>query len=122
MFKKWKEFILKRFSDREDLGKKEVYQRYWSDLPEAAAMQFFKEIESFYFLPAGLLRPDDDVKKLVEPDKSGKWYKPIKYELRFGELETELADQLKKRMKKSNKIVELDKIQTVDDLMRVWCG
>jgi hypothetical protein len=86
-------------------------------LPEAAVTELIKEIESFYFLPAGFLRPDDDVRKLIELDKSEKWYKPIKYGIRFGELKTELAEQLKKRMKQSNRFVDLDKIQTVNDLI-----
>jgi hypothetical protein len=122
MFNRWKKFILSRFSDREDLSKNEVYQRYWHDLSQEEVMEFFKEIECFYSMPAGLLRPDDDVKKLVEPDKPDKWYKPVRFELQIGELETVLAEELTKRMKRYNISVELDKIRTVDDLIRVWCG
>ena len=122
MFGKWKEYIRGRFSDREELDKESAYKKFWFDLPASGVMSFFKEIEDFYFLSPGLLRPEDDVKKLVEPDKRTKWYKPIPHELRFGELETELASQLKKRIRAAKLSISLDEIQTIDDLVHVWCG
>lgn len=51
----WHKTLLNRFADREDIGKDNLYEQYFSDLPRADVFEFFDLIEFEYEIPAGLL-------------------------------------------------------------------
>ncbi|SRR2546426_971021 len=122
MSSQWQAEILKRFADREDIGKSAVYQGYWSEMPEQAVMELFQLIEVEYKLPAGLLRPNDSLSKLLEPIKTGNPFKWLVYQLRASDRQSELNDELAKRMQEHDSSGSREEIRTIDDLVRAWCG
>lgn len=122
MPRKWVATLLQRFADREDLGKRGVYQCYWSEMPEPAVMELFDFVELEYNLPAGLLRPEDALAKLLEPVPTRNPFRWLVYQLRSGDRQSELDRQLAKRMRAFGTLGTWTNIETVDDLVRAWCG
>ena len=118
----WRSEILRRFGDREDIGKREVYQQYWSEMPEQAIMELFELIAIEYKLPAGLLRADDSLDKLLAPVRTRNPLKWLVYQLRAGDRQSELNRELTNRMKQDGTLGKWEKIDTIDDLVRAWCG
>ncbi len=117
----WHKSFLSRFADREDIGKDKLYKEYFSDLPKEEVTEFFDLIEFEYEIPAGLLRPDDEASKLFDPvPRKGVWHWFF-YDTREGDSQIEITNQLVKREKLYG-TYEKWKIDTVDDLIRCWCG
>ena|SRR2546427_12255190 len=119
---KWVASLLQRFAGREDLGKRGVYQHYWSAMPEQAIMELFDFIELEYKLPAGLLRPEDGLTKLLEPVATRNPFRWLVYQLRSGDRQSELNRQVAKRMRGYSNLGTWTDIATMDDLVRAWCG
>jgi hypothetical protein len=92
----WRAEMLRRFADREDIGKEELYKRYFADLPKEDVLKCLELIEFEYELPAGLLRPAGRLEKLFEPVASKNWWRSLVYQIRAGDRENELTLQLSK--------------------------
>ncbi len=66
---KWKSALLRRFGDRENLDREELYARHWAHyaLPKREVFEALDLIELEYGIPSGVLRPEDELSKLLEP-------------------------------------------------------
>jgi len=119
-----KDALRSRFGDREDIGKVGLYERYYAatDLPKEAILECCELIEFEYELSPGLLRPDDKLSKLVEPIPTKNPWRWMVYQTAAGDRQNELSYQLAKRMRQYGTVGFWSKIETVDDLIRAWCG
>jgi len=124
MFGHWHQSIRSRFADREQLEPQAAYEQFWSAYHRQAVMEFFQLVETEYQLPPGLLRPDDDINKLLEPIKPAKFVKWLFDQARTEDSGAELIYQLGKREQQhgTQEVWEREKIRTIDDLMRAWSG
>lgn len=124
MFSQWRRTLLGRLADREDLGKTKAYQQYWAGLPERDVMELFELLETEYQVPPGLLRPEDDVNKLLGPVRTRNPFRWLFYRARTEDRIAEINYQLGKRQRQrgTQKAWEQARIVTVGDLMRAWCG
>lgn len=119
-----KDALRSRFGDREDIGKEGLYARYYAatDFPKAALLELLELIEFEYDLSPGVLRPEDKLSKLVEPIPTKHPWRWMVYQTAAGDRQNELSYQLAKRMRKSGTLEAWSQIETVDDLIRAWCG
>lgn len=123
----WLAGISERFNDREDIGRQGVYERFFADeaLPKAEVFEVFDFIESEYGPIAGLLRPQDILEeKFFTPVKTKNPLRWGEYEIRAGDAELSLGDELEKQLKKYGieRYEDWPRIETIEDLVRVWCG
>ncbi len=121
----WQREMLTRFSDRDDIGKEQFFERYFrsTGLPKQPVMECLEHIEIEYELPAGLLRPEDSLDKLVEMPKPKNIWQWFEYQVKAGDRQGELQYQVHKRLKKHKTLQDWkDKLLTIDDLLRAWCG
>src|SRR6266550_3807656 len=96
-----KSALLARFADREDIGKVGFYDRYYSSsgLSKEALLELLELIEFEYDVSAGLLRPDDNLSKLVEAVPTKNPWRWLVYHTAAGDRQSELSYQLDKRMR-----------------------
>ena len=121
---RWQDVIRSRFGEREDLGADELYEQYWAvtGLPKAKVLECLELIETEYQLAAGILRPEDSLDLLFDAVSTRN---PLKWFLSQPAIEdraSEINHQLAKRMEESGTLGTWRSIETVDDLIRAWCG
>ena len=119
-----KDALRRRFGDREDLGKDGLYTQYYfaTDLPKEVVLELLELIEVEYDLSPGLLRPEDNLSKLVEPIATRNPWRWLVYRTAGEDRQSELNYQLAKRMRQYGTVRAWSKFETVDDLVRAWCG
>lgn len=122
---KFVEKLLDRFEGREDLGYKELYEKYFEPqgLSEENVMECFKEVEFNFHIPVGILRPTDNMAKLTERVTTNN---PFIWFWWLGRNEfrgDDLLDELNIRLRKYGTFDDWGKvINTFEDLVRAWCG
>lgn len=121
---RWQDALRSRFAGREELCKDELYARYYQKdgLPKQDVLQCLELMESEYEVPAGLLRPQDNISMLADPVESKNLLKKFYYEGIAGDREFELLYQLDKRIERFGKRHMRPKIETIGDYVRAWCG
>jgi hypothetical protein len=124
--RRWLAGIRERFADREDIGREAVYERFFSSegLAKAEVFKVFDFIESEYGPIAGLLRPKDNlVEKFFTPVKTNNPFRAMTYEVRAGDGQLAIGDELEKQLKKygTEEYEDWPRIETIEDLVRVWC-
>lgn len=120
----WRTQIRRRFADRVDIGRDELYTRYFAPvgLPKEDVIALLELIELELELPSGLLRPDDSLAKLAEPVPAKNLWQWMVYQVRSGDRALEIDEQLEKRMRRYGMTGLWSNIETVGDLVRAWCG
>jgi hypothetical protein len=114
--------LLARFSDRPDLGRDGVVAAYWGALDQERLGQFLDLIEVEFRLPAGLLRPDDAVGKLVDPfpvQNPITWY--FAESARQDAL-SELYYQLGRQLAARGVTTPAPVPDTIGRFVELWCG
>ena len=124
---KWLAGICERFGDREDIGRQAVYERFFAgeELSKTEVFEVFDFIESEYGPIAGLLRPKDSLEeKFFTPVKTNNPLRWGEYEIRAGDGQLSMGDELEKQLKKCGikRYEDWPRIETIEDLVRVWCG
>jgi hypothetical protein len=125
--RKWRAGIRERFGDREDIGREAVYERYFAseELPRVQVFEVFDLIESEFGPIGGLLRPKDNlVEKFFTPVKTNNPFRGMTYEVRAGDSQLSIGDELEKQLKKYgiSEYADWPRIETIEDLVRVWCS
>jgi hypothetical protein len=125
--RKWLAGIRERFNNREDIGRQAVYERFFADepLPKTDVCEVFDLIESEYGPIGGLLRPKDNlVEKFFTPVKTNNPFRGMTYEVRAGDSQLSIGDELETQLKKYGiyEYADWPRIETIEDLVRVWCG
>ena len=125
----WREEVLQRFHDRENLSKDELYTRYFekAGLPKDEVLECLKLLEFEYDVPSGLLRPEDKLEKLFNPIPAKNPWQWLVYRTREGDSQTEINYELGKRMRRAGTIQSWSHIKnfggiTFFDLIKAWCG
>jgi hypothetical protein len=118
----WRNRVALRFSDREDLGSKGVYEQFWRELPQNDVVELLNLIEFEYGVRPGLLRPDDPLTKLTEPVRTTDPVRWLIYQVATSDKHSELNYKLSNRMKQNETQNRWQSIDTVDDFVRAWCG
>jgi hypothetical protein len=116
--------MLSRFEGRKDLGKSELYERYFKGegLSLAEVIECLGLIESELGISAGVLRPEDKLDMLFEPVPTNNPLKWLTYQARAGDRQAEISYQLTKRLTRYGTFDDWTQIETIDDLVRAWCG
>lgn len=126
LFTSWRNRLREqRFGDRDELSQQEMFRRFWADegLPEEKVREVFDLIELWYGIPAGVLRPGDELAKLFVPLSTRNPFKWLSYQITFGDLHDMLDDKIVEKLKEHHLADEWgDAIYTVDDYVRAWCG
>ena len=124
MFSQWRQTLLGRFADREDLGKTRAYEQYWAEFPRQDVLELFELLEVEYQTPPGLLRPADNLSKLLDPIATSNLFKWLLYRTRTEDRIAEINYRLGKRQERYGTRQAWQKagISTVDDFVRAWCG
>ena len=112
--------LLKRFADREDVGREHAIRDFWSHLAPAAVEELADLIEVEYAISFGLLRPNDEIGRLVAPFEIGNPLTWLWSEAALEDATSELNYRLAKRRPDLKK--DFGAITTVRDLVEVWCG
>ncbi len=122
----WTSVVRSRFSDRELLGRDEFYDLYFEPLglPKEKVLECLDLIEVEFEIPVGLLRPTDRLSLLFTPVPTKNPLKWLVYRTREGDCKSELEYQLSKKLRRYEtlglwKNIE---IETIEDLLRAWCG
>lgn len=126
LFTSWRKRLREeRFGDRDELSKEELFRRFWADqdLPEEEVREVFELIEFEYGIPAGILRPDDELAKLFVPLSTWNPIAWLNYQQIFGDRHDSLDTSIAEKLKQHDLVDEWgDAIYTVDDYVRAWCG
>jgi len=115
--------LLARFGGRPVLPRRELINLFRAGEPfdEEKMSPLFALLEEIYRIPAGVLRPSDDINLLVERVPERRWWRGPVHDVIAGDrqfwLQEELARQTKGRPEKD----EIGEIKTVLDLVRAWC-
>jgi len=117
----WDEWLRDRFADRQVLPRDEAKRQFWADLPSKPVDEFFDFFELEYSAPAGILRPDDDIRRLTHSIRTKSPLRWFLVEPARGDKASELNYQLVNWAKKAGLLAVLP-VQTVGDYVRVWCG
>ena len=120
----WRNEILKRFADREDLGKSAVYDRYFraKGLKQQPVLECFDLLEAELQISPGILRPEDSLDLLFEPVRSRNPFRWMEYQVRAGDRQGAVSGELSDRLREFGTFDDWKTIATVDDLIRAWCG
>ena len=120
----WRDKILKRFPDREDLGKLGLYDRYFraKGLKQQPVLECFDLLEAELQIRPGILRPEDSLDLLFEPVRSRNPFRWMEYHVRAGDRQGAISGELSDRLREFGTFDDWKTIATVDDLIRAWCG
>lgn len=125
----WRDEILRRFAGRESLSKDEFYNRYFEKLrcSKTDVLECLNLIELEYEIPAGMLRPEDRLEKLVRPVATKNPWRWMVYRTHEGDSATEIYYELGKRLRRFGTVQAWSHIEkfedlTVCDLIKAWCG
>jgi len=120
----WRKAILSRFADREELSKEEFFRRYYlaSGIPHGPFIECLSFLEAEYDFPVGLLRPEDKLTKLFAPVDTKNPWRWLVYRIKEGDSQSEIEYEIAKRQRRHGTLGAWSRLETVDDLIRVWCG
>jgi len=122
----WLAAIRQRFADRQDIGRNAVFETYFAKegLAREEVFDCFDLIETEFGYIAGLLRPDDSLKKLFEPVSSKNPFNWAGYQIMAGDRQLWFGDELFERMRGHGtyNYRKSIRIGTIDDFVRAWCG
>src|SRR2546429_2220763 len=99
---RWQEGVLNRFAGREVLDQETLYERYFKGegMLQAEVVECLTLIESELGIPAGVLRPEDELDMLFEPIPTKNPLKWLIYQTRAGDRQAEIGYQLNKRLRR----------------------
>jgi hypothetical protein len=105
------------------LSRAELRAQFWPSLPWADLNALFYLIEQEFAIPAGILRPEDNLEQLFAPlsiRQPLRWFRtgPV-LEDAVSELSYRLSEQVRAR---GQRVSSRFRARTVDELVRVWCG
>src|SRR5882762_1634856 len=114
---RWRNEILKRFADREDLGKLGLYNRYFrpKNLKQRPVLECFDLLEAELQVPPGILRPEDSLDLLFEPVSSRNPFRWMEYQVRAGDRQGAVTGELSDRLREFGTFDDWKTIATVDD-------
>lgn len=125
----WQHAILERFDRRENLSTEELYNRYFQEagVSRDEVLECLQLLGSEYRVPAGVLRPEDKLEKLLSPVTANNPWQWLVYRTREGDSETEINYALGKRMRRFDTVQSWSHVEKFGDLMisdfiRAWCG
>lgn len=84
-------------------------------------MEALHVLEDVFEIPAGWLRPNDDLALLLEPPEMSFWER-FAYEVRFGDRQLRLHELIEKRLSTNRARRMWPRISTVGDFVRAWNG
>ena len=123
MSRVWRDAVDGRLAGRDQLSKEDLHRQFWSELPQQDVLEALGTIESESDVTVGLMRPTDMLGLLFEPPPTKNPLKQMAYQVHAGDAQFELSRFLTKRLKKHGRASEWnDRIDTLDDFVRAWCG
>lgn len=120
----WTAAIRERFSDREDVGKAQAYERFFarSNLSKQAVYEVLELLESEYGVPAGVLRPSDRLDKLMMPVRPANFWQWAVYQVKQGDRHFALQEALTKRLKHFGTVEVWRDVSTLAEYISAWDG
>jgi hypothetical protein len=114
--------IRKTFAGRPSLDERDICRDYWPELDPDAVVELLALVEQELKISTGVLRPGDRLDELFRPATTRNPMKWLLREFRSADRKSEINWQLSKRMKRHGTPGDWATIETVDDLVRAWCG
>lgn len=117
------EELRRRLPERAVLNHAHLIAQFWPALPESDLRALFALVEQEFTIPAGMLRPNDDLDQLLAPLSIRRplWW--FRVEPALEDATSELSYQLARRLKASGHTVPKDfRVRTFNDLVLAWCG
>jgi hypothetical protein len=118
----WQSALLKAFSGREPLSSEEMWRSYWPDLDREAVEDLLSLISAEYQISPRVLRPSDRLETFFRTPTTANPFKWLVWETRSSDRKSEINMQLHRKQKHHSTAGMWSNIDTVDDLVRVWCG
>jgi hypothetical protein len=120
----WQQQIQARFAGREDIGAEGLYNFYFrtQGYPKDEVLKCLALIESEVGIHPGILRPSDKLNLLFQPIETKNPFKWMVYQVRGGDMQAAISSELTERLHAHGTFDEWDWIDTVEDLVRAWCG
>jgi hypothetical protein len=120
----WKRQMLARFADREDIGVEQLYDLYFrtQGCARSEVLKCLDLIESDVGIHPGILRPTDKLNLLFQPIETKNPFKWMVYQVRGGDMQAAISSELTERLRAHDTFDDWDQIDTVEDLIRAWCG
>lgn len=121
----WNTVLVARFGPREELPREELIHRVWGYFDAKAVGELLDELEGEFLVPAGILRPDDPILWLLEPEPAGNWFMQLLNNGDAGSAEISLMEALEERLSSEQRRRLLDTPQpllTLGELAWVWCN
>jgi len=89
---------------------------------ENCVLECLELIETEFDIPAGLIRPNDKISQLVGEVQTRNPFRWVFYRAREEDIQSELNYQLGKRLRQYGTQRYWNKINTIGDFIRAWCG
>ena len=122
---KWRAAAMARFGPREEMPREELIQRVWGQYDARDVGAFLDAVEGNFWVPAWLMRPEDPVRFLVDPDPATNWWKRIQNDLAVSEAELGFMEDLEARLP-PEEFKRLHggplPLQTIGELAWIWCN
>jgi len=120
----YREGLLARFADRETLNHDDLYQLCClkHKLNQVEVFELFALIEEAYKIPAGLLRPSDQIVTLTRRVPEKRWWKGPFHDVVAGDREFWLQEELDEKLQQYGLWDRVTQINTFDELVHAWCG
>jgi hypothetical protein len=109
-----------RLPDREELSPAALHAQFWAALSQNDVFRLFDLIQQELGIPVGLLRPEDNLDRLLSPVSIRRPLRWFRIEPALEDATSELNYQLKLRLQ-GRPLPAAFRVRTLDELARVWC-
>jgi hypothetical protein len=110
-------YVRERLRDRDDLSADEMWRQHLGKYPVEAVRSVFSLLES-EGVPAGLLRPSDDVEDVLQPPPTGNPFSWLRRRAAFEDVVSTIDSELGAVVPRSEQAATFG--STFEDLVRVW--
>lgn len=122
---KWRTAAMARFGPREEIPREELIRRVWGEYDAQDVGAFLDAVEQEFLVPAWIMRPEDPLRWIVDPDPATNWWKRLQNNLAVGDAEVAFMDDLEERLPPG----EIKRLrgapqppQTIGELAWIWCN
>lgn len=115
--------IRRRLPERDHKSPSELHAQFWPTLPEDEVRALFDFLETDLGIPAGILRPEDDLDRLFTPISMRRPLRWLRVRPALEHATSRLYSELANRVSARVSTIPVDfRVHTLNDLVYAWCG